>query len=724
MGIKVGIDLGTTFSAVARINESSGRPEVIKNSFGKVITPSVLCFEQDGTVLFGEDAKTEQSMGNPNTVAFFKRSMGEEDFVVEFFGKEYSVIDLSSILLKNLVQDAELTTGEKIDAAVITVPAYFGNKEREATIKAGEMAGLKVLAIINEPTAAAFAYGLNEKESEQNVLIYDLGGGTFDVTIAKINKDEISVIGSDGNHELGGKDWDDCIARYLNQFFLDEYGVSLGESQESMTSLMVTAESIKKQLTSKEEATVSIKAGGVNGKVTVTRELFEELSGYLLDETKDLTNNLIESVGLSWNDIDGTILVGGSTRMKMVSGYVKEMSGREPLSGVNVDEAVAIGAAIKANMKEENAAIGSAGPKGMVLLGAKKVSDVTAHALGMIAVSADGEKYENSIIIPKNTKIPADKKRVYNLQTGSGSNEMEVYVLQGELRRPLDNTIINKYVISGIENIGSNTSKIEVSYSYTANGVIDVSAVQTDTGKNLPITIEGIPEDMSWTDRSPKEQEPAPPRIRLEIILAIDMSYSMEGKPINKAKEAMIGFVGQMNQMNTSIGVLSFADNAKLLLPPTNDYNNVTRIIKSLDIGGKLSQEIGVANDAEPFTAAFVALNGNEIISSGGSINMNLMFNNPIMPTNILKKKYIVVLTDGYWNNPVTAVQNAQKCHNNGIDVMALGFGGADEDFLKQIASVDEFASMTDLSGLSGSFSKIAQAIGEGADSGRSIKMI
>ena len=225
MSIRVGIDLGTTFSAVAKINEHSGKPEIIKNSFGSTITPSVLCFEENGRVLFGEDAKGMQGMGNTNAIAFFKRNMGNENFCVEFFGKTYDATELSAIFLKNLIKEAELTCGEKIEAAVITVPAYFTHKERQATIQAGEKAGIDVLAIINEPTAAAFAYGLNEKSNEQTVVIYDLGGGTFDVTIAKIDKNKIEILGSDGNHELGGKDWDDCIARYLAQQFYEEHGI-------------------------------------------------------------------------------------------------------------------------------------------------------------------------------------------------------------------------------------------------------------------------------------------------------------------------------------------------------------------------------------------------------------------------------------------------------------------------------------------------------------------
>lgn len=696
MGIRVGIDLGTTFSAVARINELTGKPEIIKNSFGSTITPSVLCFEGNGKVLFGEDAKSLQGMGNTNAIAFFKRNMGNEQFGVDFFGKSYTATDLSAILLKNLVKEAEQTIGEKIDSAVITVPAYFTHKERRATIEAGEKAGLNVIGIINEPTAAAFAYGLNEKSEEQTVVIYDLGGGTFDVTIARINRNRIDILGSDGNHELGGKDWDDCIARYLAQQFYEKYDVDLTEDDEMIASLLVTAENVKKQLTVKDEVTVPIIYQGIHGEVSITEELFEEISDFLIGATKELTNNLIESIGLSWSDITGAILVGGSTRMRMIHNYVKEMSGKDPLSGVNVDEAVALGAAIRANIDDKGnsisggrlAAIG--GKKMIGVLGAKAVSDVTAHALGMIAVSEDGEHYINSVIIPKNTTIPAENRRSFNFRTRAKDNELEVYVLQGAYERPLDNTILNKYTITKIEKTSQNPSVIEVSYKYNTNGVVDVSAMQKDTGKNLPIRIEKIPEDMSWTDGSPKDQMTTSNPSEVEVILAVDLSGSMDGGPIAKAQDAMKDFVGQMDSTYTKIGVLAFADRTKMLVKPTKDYKRVIKGIDGIRVG-----EVGYCNDAEPFTDAYRE------------------FQTGIFNKDKDKIRYIVVLTDGIWLNTAQAIKQAKICHKNDIEVMALGFGGADYEFLKQIASTDEFASLTNLSELTGSFSKIAQAIGE-----------
>ena len=591
MGMRVGIDLGTTFSAVARIDPNTGRPCVIKNSFGSPITPSVLCFEPDGNILFGEDAKNMQSMGDTNAIAFFKRSMGKDFFSVEFLGKTYTATVLSAILLRKLKEEAEEQAGEQIDSAVITVPAYFTHKERSATIEAGRKAGLEVTAIINEPTAAAFAYGLNEKDTEQTVLIYDLGGGTFDVTLAKINRNEISILGSDGDHELGGKDWDDCIARYMAGEFAEKYGVDISDDPEIVASLLVTAEHVKKQLTSRDTVTVPITYGTIHGTVDITEEIFEEISQFLLGTTKDVIERLLESVHTDWSRVDGVILAGGSTRMRMIHNYVKEMCGKEPLGGVNVDEAVALGAAIRANITDRGESIpvlgglpGRVKSEGIRIQGAKAVSDVTSHSLGMIAISEDGGKYINSIIIKKNSKIPAGNTRSFQLRTSAKENELEVYVLQGEFSRPLDNTIINKYVISGIRKTTPAVSVIDVTYEYDSDGVISVSAVQKETGKKLAVKIEPVPEDMSWTDGPPKENQTGGETPEVDVFLAVDLSGSMSGRPLEEAKKAMKKFADEMDSDYVRIGVLPFANEAECELRPTDNYNSVKRVIDKLEI--------------------------------------------------------------------------------------------------------------------------------------------
>ena len=694
MGIRVGIDLGTTFSAVARIDPGTGKPVVIKNGFGAAITPSVLCFRQDGSVLFGEDAKNMQAVGDPNAVAFFKRSMGKDMFSVDILGKSYDATDLSAILLRELKDEAQRQTGETIEGAVITVPAYFTHKERSATIEAGRRAGLEVIAIINEPTAAAFAYGLTERAEEQTVLIYDLGGGTFDVTLARINRKEIRILGSDGNHELGGKDWDDCIARYLAGEFLESYGVDLTEDPEMVASLLVTAESVKKQLTSRDQVSVPIAYQGIRGTVEITEEIFESISQFLLGTTKDVTQRLLESVEMTWAQVDGVILVGGSTRMRMIRDYVTEMCGNPPLGGVNVDEAVALGAAIRANITEKGEAVPALGGLfgrrkggGLLVQGAKAVSDVTAHSLGMISISPDGEEYINSVIIRKNTQIPAANTKPFYLRTRSKGNELEVYVLQGEFHRPLDNTILHKYVISKIQRTDPPNSVIEVTYQYTADGVVQVSARQKETGKTLPVKVEPVPEDMSWTDLSPREHQGGGKAPAVDVVLAIDLSGSMCGDPTRKAIAAMQDFVDQMDEDTARIGIVAFADQVREVLPLTGDFGRVRQVISGL-----AEVDVGVCNEAQPFTAAYGMLRKRES-----------------------DVRYIVVLTDGCWSNTSYAVDAAERCHRSEMEVMALGFGSADYDFLKKIASTDDFAALTDLSQLGSTFSKIAQAIGEGS---------
>ncbi|KKH51321.1 Hsp70 family protein, partial [Methanosarcina mazei] len=680
------------------IDEHTGMPKIIKNCFGSAITPSVLYFEPDGNILYGEDAKSIQATGDNNAVAFFKRSMGKDTFSVEFYGKTYNATDFSAIFLEKIKKEAESRIGEAIDAAVITVPAYFTHKEREATIQAGKKAGLDVIAIINEPTAAAIAYGLNGKDVEQTVLIYDLGGGTFDVTIARINKDEVNILGSDGNHELGGKDWDDCIARYLASEFQERYGIDLSEDTEMVSSLLVTAENVKKQLTAKDTVSVPITYRNIKANIDITEDLFESISEFLLGTTKELTKSLIASLNLSWDDIDGIILVGGSTRMRMIHKYIERMSGKQPLSGINADEAVALGAAIRANIDSNGNVVPMPGgimsrPKtsNLYIQGAKAVSDVTSHSLGMISISPDGEKYINSTIIKKNSKIPADNTKSFKFKTRAGNNELEVYVLQGEFERPLDNTIINKYVITQIERVSSPNSIIDLTYRYTSNGVVEVSAVQQENNKKLPIRIDPVPEDMGWTDGSPKDQAGNFGTSGVNIILAIDLSGSMDGEPIEKAQKAMHEFVARLEEGNTKIGIVVFANKVKCVLPLSGDFKDVDNIISKLS-----AINVGIGNSAEPFTTALTLFKG-ELLKNESEI------------------RYIIVLTDGEWYHKEQAINAAKECHRSGIEVMALGFGTADYKFLKKIASTDEFASLTSLAELSGSFSKIAQAISEGA---------
>lgn len=672
----IGIDLGTTFCAVASVDEN-GKPILLKNSQGEILTPSVICFEENN-ILIGAEAKEMQGFGEDNIVSFFKRSMGDPNYVHHFFGNDYSSKDLSGILLKKLKDDAENILGEKVNKVVITVPAYFNNLQREATIQAANNAGLEVLRIINEPTAAAIAYGVRQKEN-QTILVYDLGGGTFDITLLKIENNALKVIGTDGDHNLGGKDWDDRIISFVANKFNEEFGLDPLEDNETMNDLFIRAENAKKQLSSKTTSQITLTYEGNKGRYEMDKETFEELTKDLLDRTQMLTENLIQELDFSWENIDGVLLVGGSTKMPMVSNWIKNMSGKEPLKGINVDMAVAMGAAIQANLDANKNIILSIG--GSV----RKVEDVMSHSLGLVAENEDRSKYINSIIISKNNSIPSIESRPYQTRTRErDGNELEVYMVQGESERPLDCTIIGKYTFSGIEHTANSHAVIDVQYSYDQNGIIDISAIQRSNNKSLELTIEPVPDDISWMDSIPREETNGLNSSHLSILIAIDLSYSMEGEPLEEAKKAALGFLEKLDLSKTSIGLLVFADKVKLQQELTQNGKLLKKEIGEWKLG-----MVGVANADQPFTLA------------------NKIFSQREAP------KYIIVLTDGVWSNRKIAIAEANNCKENDIEIIAIGFGGADKKFLKKIATSDENALLTNLENLVSSFSKIAQVLTE-----------
>ena len=549
MGLRVGIDLGTTYCAVAYVDDD-GRPRIIENSAGERTTPSVLCFREDGRVLFGEEAKELQESGEANTASFYKRNMGESSYGVCLGGKPRTPEDLSATFLQLLVEDAEKAIGQSIDSAVITVPAYFAARERQATINAGKRAGLEVIALLNEPSAAAYAYGLvGGGAARQTVLIYDLGGGTFDATVACIDEQEVRVLGSGGNHKLGGKDWDDALARYMIEVMCDELDVdsaTLILSTQEMNALIVQAEQVKRQLSSRARVRVRITAGGESAVVEVSRADFENVTAHLLHATIDVVEELLSECDLSWRDIDGTILVGGSTRMPGVEGFLKEATGKRPLAGVNPDESVAIGAAIRANaqirMQAEERRLGVVEKPLPTLPGLKRLVDATAHAMGMIAESADRSRYVNSVMIPKNSPVPACKEKDYTLRVPDAGGIFEVYVLQGENERVLDNAVFAKYIISDIQRENGAESIVTVSYRYTENATIEVAARQNGLGRDLEVCEAEIDEDLSRFDGPPPSLEESSGKTNLRVTIAIDVSGSMSGSPLEEAKRAIKEF--------------------------------------------------------------------------------------------------------------------------------------------------------------------------------------
>lgn len=674
----VGIDLGTTFSAIAHIDDS-GRPAIIPNDRGKSITPSVVCFK-NGEPIIGEEAKELQAIGHP-TAAFFKRQMGQTNWVFAVDDKEYSAVDLSALVLGKLKQDAESGTGQRVSDAVITVPAYFRNPEREATIAAGRKAGLNVLQIVNEPTAAAIAYGSRTNTNGQTVLVYDLGGGTFDVTLLRIDPDEIRVLTSDGDHELGGKDWDDRILEFLGRRFLDEFGTDPIEERESLSDMLVRAEDAKKRLSSVQSTRIPIVHGSNRGSYELDRPTFEELTTDLMERTISLTRKVLADQNLEPQKVDGVLLVGGSTRMPMVHDFIKQLFNRTPLTGVNVDEAVAIGAALLAVDRKTLARLALPVGKPLVIGPRRRTVDVTNHSLGMIAINDTRTSYVNTIILPKNQQIPCVQSRPYQHRTRRPGS-LEVFITQGESAAPGDVSYLGRHTVHDVPPDPKGLTVIDIEYSYDASGTVQVGAKVKATGQALRVTVDPLPPDVPERFRKPPEAEQIPQHVT--AYLAFDLSGSMSGEPLREAQKAAHGFLHHTDLTHCSLGIIGFSDTVRTKLNASQDSRKIESAIDGLEMG-----ETGGGNDTHPF---------DELLRLMGTDD---------------GPRFGIVLADGVWSNQPHAIARAKVCKDSGIDIIAIGFGSADKSFLKATASSDEASFFTNLGGLVETFCNIAQVLTE-----------
>lgn len=672
----IGIDLGTTYSAVSTIDEY-GKPVILKNCDGEHLTPSVVYFDEHGNAIAGAEAKEMMLSGEDNVIMFFKREMGNPEFCFNVNGKDYSATDLSAILLRKLKSDAEISLGSTVSKAVITVPAYFNDLQRNETIKAAKNAGLEVLRIINEPTAAAINYGIT-RDVDQKLLVYDLGGGTFDVTVLEVKNGGINVLATGGDHSLGGKDWDDCIINYITDQFVHEFGEDPNDDPLTYNDLAFNAEKLKKQLSSTQSASMLVRYAGHRQKYEVSREKFEELTANLLQSTQEKTEEVLREAGLRWQDISGALLVGGSTKMPMVEKWVQEMSGKAPLRGINVDEAVCLGAGIQASLEMAKQNVRRGLPQGtfrkLSLPSGKnlQIKDVMSHSLGAIAVSQGGDRYVNSIIIRKNKTIPISEGRSFKHKTRRNSdNEMEVYLTQGEGTEVRECTVVGRYMIRNIENVNGGESIIDLQYSYDENGVININGYQQETRKHLFAEKLPLQDDMSWLYEKPKG------KIAMNIILAIDISGSMAGKPLKNASSAAIEFVNKLNLEASSISIVGFTDSVV-------EYCSSSRDIKVIDKAIKKMSARGGTNS--PLEFCYKKLKYSE------------------------DKPIVVVLTDGEWFDQKDAIATSDKCKDAGIDIIAVGFGHADEKFLRRISTISV---MTDLENIVESFSTIAQELAQ-----------
>jgi molecular chaperone DnaK len=670
----VGIDLGTTNSALAVIG-SDGAPVIVPSAEGRNVTPSVVHIARNGELTIGDAALAELPFEAASTARFFKRDM-ENDVTLDYHGRRYTPIDLSAAVLTKLKKDGEAALGRPIRRAVVTVPAYFHDVGRVATMKAAQQAGLEVVQIINEPTAAALAFGMRGGHDSRIVLVYDLGGGTFDVTLVRLHGDVIDVIGTDGNHTLGGKDWDDRLVTYAAEQVRARSGYDALTDPSDLQALYLEAEKAKKDLASRRATVMNLDVGGERLPVEITRDRFEEMTSDLLVQTEQLIERVLDETNTAIRSLDSVLLVGGSTRMPACHALIERLTGLTPNRTVNPDECVALGAAVCGALLDTTRSRS---------LPPIQVHDVMSHSLGMIAVSADGESYLNSVILSRNATIPCSASRPFRV--AGQDDTISVYVTQGENEDPLNCSFVGKYII-GIDD--RSTDLIDIGYEYDRSGIVQVNAQPRGRDVRLPIRKEPLPEDMSWLTRKPGWSAPVTPRT---VYLAIDLSGSMSGEPLRDAEEAMLGFVERSDLTNTAIGVIGFANDVKVLTEAVRDAKKIRRAIEHLSIG-----ELGYGNRSHPFEDA-----KRELKDVPGT-------------------KFIVVLADGIWSCQSAAIEAARQCQAAGIQVIAIGFGSANESFLRKIASADLSALFSSSADLRLAFEQIAQVILDGSGSIARIK--
>ena len=555
----IGIDLGTTNSCVAVLE--GGEPTVIANAEGARTTPSVVAFTKNGERLVGETAK-RQAITNPDrTIASIKRHMGE-NYHVEIDGKQYTPQDISAMILAKLKADAESYLGEKVTEAVITVPAYFSDAQKQATKDAGKIAGLDVKRLINEPTAASLAYGLDKAEGSHKILVYDLGGGTFDVSVLELGDGVFEVLATNGDTHLGGDDFDNKIMDFLADSFQKEHGVDLRQDNMALQRLKEAAEKAKKELSSAQTTKINLPFitvtadGPLHLDMDLTRARFDQLTSDLVERSIEPMNKAMRDAGVTSADLDKVILVGGSTRIPAVQAAVQRVTGKEPFKGINPDECVAVGASIQAGVLT--------GEVNDVLL-----LDVTPLSLSIETLGGIATK-----LIERNTTIPTKKSQIFST-AADNQTTVDIHVLQGEREMASDNITLGRFQLSGIAPAPRGIPQIEVTFDIDANGIVNVSAKDLGTGKEQKITITSSTK-LSEDEINEKIKE-------AERYAEEDKKHKEEIETKNQAEGMIFEVEKQMNELGDKVNdsEKTAVENAKKDLQEALNNNASTEDLKS-----------------------------------------------------------------------------------------------------------------------------------------------